>query len=59
MALSFRYRFVYFNTRGAGELCRLTLALAVGSAGNHHHHHHHHQWDDIRYPLSLAEKFFS
>lgn len=43
----FLYRFVYFNVRGAGELCRLTLA-ASGA-----------EWEDVRYPMALASTGFS
>jgi len=41
------YRLIYFNTRGAGELCRLTLALSGA------------EWQDIRYPLSVAASGFA
>jgi hypothetical protein len=41
------YRFVYFNVRGAGELCRLTL-IASGA-----------EWEDVRYPMALASTGFS
>jgi hypothetical protein len=37
-----RYEFIYFNTRGAGEFCRLLLA-----AFRFH-------WQDLRYPIRLA-----
>lgn len=41
------YRFLYFNVRGAGELCRLTLSLSGAS------------WQDVRYPMGLASLGFS
>ncbi|CAB9501953.1 S-transferase 1 [Seminavis robusta] len=41
------YRFVYFNIRGAGEVCRLTLSLSGVP------------WEDVRYPISLASHGFS
>ena len=41
------YRFVYFNVRGAGEVCRLTL-VASGA-----------EWEDVRYPMSLSSTGFS
>ncbi len=41
------YRFVYFNVRGAGELCRLTLAASGAD------------WEDVRYPMALAATGFS
>jgi hypothetical protein len=37
-----RYEFIYFNTRGAGEFCRLLL-----TAFRFH-------WQDFRYPIRLA-----
>lgn len=36
------YRFIYFDTRGAGELCRLVLVLSGLP------------WHDIRYPMRLS-----
>lgn len=44
---TFAYRFIYFDVRGAGELCRLVLTLS-GS-----------DWKDIRYPMSVSEKGLS
>ena len=43
----FTYRFVYFNVRGAGELCRLVLAVSGA------------EWHDVRYPMQLAEQGFA
>lgn len=49
MQQQYSYRFVYFNTRGAGEVCRLTLAAAAadGSATSpplsRHQYMHHEQ----------------
>lgn len=37
-----RYEFIYFNTRGAGEFCRLLLAAF------------RFDWRDLRYPIRLA-----
>lgn len=45
--LLYKYRFIYFNVRGAGELCRLTLV----ASGAH--------WEDVRYPMALASTGFS
>ena len=45
--LNLSYRFVYFNVRGAGELCRLTLAVSGA------------EWEDVRYPMALGSNGFS
>ena len=39
-------RFIYFDVRGAGELCRLTLA-ASGT-----------EWQDVRYPMAIGKSGF-
>lgn len=44
---TYAYRFIYFNVRGAGELCRLVLS-ASGL-----------DWTDVRYPMTLSENGFS
>lgn len=44
---SYSYRFIYFNVRGAGELCRYMLECSGAD------------WEDVRYPMNLAAKGFS
>lgn len=44
---AFAYRFIYFDVRGAGELCRLLLTVSDAD------------WTDVRYPMSVSEKGFS
>lgn len=44
------YRFVYFNSRGAGEIIRLLLNLPSSSLP---------KWEDVRYPLGLSQKGFA
>lgn len=41
------YRFIYFDVRGAGEICRLTMAAAGVD------------WTDIRYPMTIAGNGFA
>ena len=41
------YRFIYFDVRGAGELCRLVLSVS-GFA-----------WTDIRYPMRVSRQGFA
>lgn len=44
---SFSYRLIYFNVRGAAELCRLTLVVSGFD------------WEDIRYPMAVGQHGFS
>lgn len=41
------YRFIYFNVRGAGELCRLVLSVSGF------------EWTDIRYPMTVSRQGFA
>ena len=43
------YRFVYFNSRGAGEIIRLLLCLPSNPP----------KWEDVRYPLTLSKNGFA
>jgi glutathione S-transferase len=43
----YAYRFIYFDVRGAGELCRLVLSVSGFD------------WADVRYPMTLSEHGFA
>lgn len=44
---AYTYRYIYFNVRGAGELCRLVLS-ASGF-----------EWSDVRYPMRVSGHGFA
>jgi glutathione S-transferase len=44
---AYSYRFIYFDVRGAGELCRLVLTISGF------------EWADIRYPMRVSATGFT
>ena len=44
---TYSYRFIYFDVRGAGELCRLVLTISGF------------EWADIRYPMRVGANGFT
>ena len=44
---AYTFRFIYFNVRGAGELCRLVLAMSGF------------EWSDVRYPMHVSGQGFA
>ena len=46
-APNYTFRFIYFNVRGAGELCRLVLVVSGF------------QWSDVRYPMNASAQGFA